>query len=76
MPSITRTTLTSLVVAAAICVTLSRVSAQESPAIAKHTRWVTSLTFSNDGAILASTGGERSETAAGLGGLPTAVRAF
>src|SRR4051812_10439656 len=32
--------------------------AQEPPAIAKHTRWVTSLAFSNDGAMLVTVGGE------------------
>jgi WD40 repeat protein len=33
-------------------------AAQEPPAIAKHTRWVTDLAFSGDGTLLATVGGE------------------
>ena len=58
MPSFARTLLTTLLSAAVICAAYSGASAQEVSAIAKHTRWVTSLAFSNDGAMLASAGGE------------------
>ncbi len=57
MPSFLRT-LNLLVIASVFCVALTSASGQEAPAIAKHTRWVTSLAFSSDGAMLASAGGE------------------
>ena len=56
MPSFARALFASL--ACAFVFAHLPAAAQEVPAIAKHTRWVTSLAFSNDGAILASAGGE------------------
>jgi WD40 repeat protein len=44
----------SLVVTALV----TAAAAQEPPAIAKHTRWVTDLAFNGDGTVLATVGGE------------------
>src|SRR5687768_15122835 len=47
-----------LILSLPMAVLAGRAAAQQPPAIAKHTRWVTDLAFSGDGAILATVGGE------------------